>query len=506
MAYFKNMVVINVTALPMVPVEEGLPPSGKQNAARKALEGHVPCSIHQVNERIAGVSLTPKPLDNILRTADKKLLAELYHYPQFNDSKPNELPNGVDFCDMVANVVRSERNPFTGKFFCSHRDLEKFLSSPPVRAMWLDSFWWIFHERYQRNREVQNKLFERISQQYASLLYRGARPHSEEAILKRLPSLLSKGLYTSFSSCFPQSWLNTHEFKSYICNTMSLWISGIYPSPLGYDTWDYSNLDPERFRREGLISRRRRWRRGNRSTMADQLPIIIIIFFFANITLTDHGQTQALRKATQVKKRSEARIYENMLPKKSHPACKIPEMSSNLFNIYGKSPLVVHFLLNYATLRHCGRDVLMTRTEITKTVPESSLTYADVINLTLCNMKKRRDNLLQLTQFRCNEWSYFDEYLAELQDNFLRETKNLDQREADKKRANRTFIPPSAFYEETLEKKPKADQEKETEFLLREMSKSKAMQKKTAPHLLANLEESLSKNWENFRDEACTWA
>lgn len=37
---------------------------------------------------------------------------------------------------------------------------------------------------------------------------------------------------------------------------------GIYPSPLGYDTWDYSNLDPERFRREELISRRRRWRRG----------------------------------------------------------------------------------------------------------------------------------------------------------------------------------------------------------------------------------------------------
>ncbi|ELK38598.1 hypothetical protein MDA_GLEAN10003105, partial [Myotis davidii] len=91
------------------------------------------------------------------RTADKKLLAELYHCPQFSDSKPNELPNGVDFCDMVANVVRSERNPFTGK---------------------------------------------------------------------RLPSLLSKGLYTSFSSCFPQSWLNTHDFKSYICNTMSLWISG----------------------------------------------------------------------------------------------------------------------------------------------------------------------------------------------------------------------------------------------------------------------------------------
>lgn len=57
---------------------------------------------------------------------------------------------------------------------------------------------------------------------------------------------------------------------------------------------------------------------------------------------------------------------------------------------------------------------------MTLKVTESSLTYADVINLTLCNMKKRRDNLLHLTRFRCSEWTYFDEYLAELQDNFLR--------------------------------------------------------------------------------------
>lgn len=43
------------------------------------------------------------------------MLAELYQYPPFNDSRPNELPNGVDFCDMVDNVVQSERSPLTGK-------------------------------------------------------------------------------------------------------------------------------------------------------------------------------------------------------------------------------------------------------------------------------------------------------------------------------------------------------------------------------------------------------
>lgn len=44
-------------------------------------------------------------------------------------------------------------------------------------------------------------------------------------------------------------------------------------------------------------------------------------------------------------------------------------MTSNLFNIYGKSPLIVYFLLNYATLRQHGKDVLMVRREKSKTIP-----------------------------------------------------------------------------------------------------------------------------------------
>lgn len=40
---------------------------------------------------------------------------------------------------------------FFFKSFCSDRELKKFLSSPSPKAMWLDSFWWIFHERYQVN-------------------------------------------------------------------------------------------------------------------------------------------------------------------------------------------------------------------------------------------------------------------------------------------------------------------------------------------------------------------
>lgn len=49
------------------------------------------------------------------KTADKNLLAELHEHPPFDEMKPNKLPNGVDFCDMVGNVIRSEKNPLSGK-------------------------------------------------------------------------------------------------------------------------------------------------------------------------------------------------------------------------------------------------------------------------------------------------------------------------------------------------------------------------------------------------------
>ncbi|XP_032501326.1 protein FAM227A [Phocoena sinus] len=591
------MDVINFTALPMVPVDEHLAVSftarkAMKDALRKNLEDSPPScctgSIQQVNQEIAETDLSPNPLVHSLaiekyemekkalkgersrgslgdrekserkfqcickgsesrnvksfiikrKTADKNMLAELYQYPQFDDSKPNNLPNGVDFYDMVGNVIQAERNPLSGKSFCSDKELEQFLCSPSVRAMWLDSFWWIFHERYQPKKEVQSKLFDRIAQQYAFLLSRESRSHYEEALLKRLPSLLSKALYTSFCCCFPQSWFNTHEFKSDICNTMSLWISGIYPCPHSYNSWDYSKLDPERFQREELMLQRKSLRKGRdfsfltsrrysrqkspqskkvccpqnndkylgNCTYTFCIPLtasftkfVLLCFCFLffpllassdmnstnertsfaqkismdgsqkqNTSKEHNYQTLVLRKATQqVKRISAAREVENMLPKPSYPACKSPEMTSNLFNIYGKSPLIVYFLLNYASLQQPGKDVLMVRREKTKTVPESTLTYAEVISLTLSNMKKRRDDLHQLNQFHWSEWHHFNACLEELHNNFLREVKNIDQRAKDEKQANHMFIQPSTFIEDSPEKKSRRSCQREIAFLLR---------------------------------------
>ncbi|XP_017172274.1 protein FAM227A isoform X11 [Mus musculus] len=320
------MDIINVNALPIIPLDERLVVSANvrtvlEDALRKRMQGSPPIclsaciigSMSQVNQRIMEVELGSSLMISTLaiedyelekkslrekthgspgdkvkkqkeeppiscqgselrnarvlptkrKTADKNLLAELHEHPPFDEMKPNKLPNGVDFCDMVGNVIRSEKNPLSGKSYCSDRELEKFLCSPFLAAMWLDSFWWLFHERYQPDKEIQKKLFDRIARNYASLLFKMCRSHYEEALLKRLSSLLSKAMYTSFCCCFPQSWFNTHEFKSEICNTMNLWVSGMYPCLQSYNNWDYSELDPERFRQEELMLQSSRLLKGS---------------------------------------------------------------------------------------------------------------------------------------------------------------------------------------------------------------------------------------------------
>ncbi|KAF7460102.1 hypothetical protein GHT09_019854 [Marmota monax] len=401
----KKMEVINVIALPMIPVDEKLvvslsAQSARARAGRKDIQEHRPScligSMLQVHQKIGNMDLEHSPMTDSLKTAEKNLLAELYQPPKFNDSGPNKLPNGVDFCDMVGNVIRAEKNTLSGKSFCSESELEKFLSSPSPRTLWLDSFWWMFHERYQPNKEVQNRLLDRIARHYAFLLFHQPRSHFVEALLKRLPSLLSKALYTSFCCCFPQSWFNTHEFKSDICDTINLWMTGTYPRPQGYKSWDYSELDPERFRRKELILQRKRLAKGRyfsfftpkktfqgRRSHRPQSSITASANdrvsaarlnsgenLRAQSATREHRPTLVLRKATPLVKRiSEARESANLLTKESHPACKKPEPSANLFNVYGKSPLIVYFIHRYLTLLHAGQDVLVVRRENTTVIP-----------------------------------------------------------------------------------------------------------------------------------------
>ncbi|NP_083683.1 protein FAM227A isoform X1 [Mus musculus] len=563
------MDIINVNALPIIPLDERLVVSANvrtvlEDALRKRMQGSPPIclsaciigSMSQVNQRIMEVELGSSLMISTLaiedyelekkslrekthgspgdkvkkqkeeppiscqgselrnarvlptkrKTADKNLLAELHEHPPFDEMKPNKLPNGVDFCDMVGNVIRSEKNPLSGKSYCSDRELEKFLCSPFLAAMWLDSFWWLFHERYQPDKEIQKKLFDRIARNYASLLFKMCRSHYEEALLKRLSSLLSKAMYTSFCCCFPQSWFNTHEFKSEICNTMNLWVSGMYPCLQSYNNWDYSELDPERFRQEELMLQSSRLLKAREFTLftckkssIQQIEQKHTKFHnlvgllkashskvmkekeLSNKTTEESYRCRGMkdqniptllsRKATkQVKQISHVRACMDTFVKTSHPACKSPELTSNQFNLYGRSPLMTYFFLNYSQLQLTGQDLLVSRREKTEIIPDSAMTYADIIQLVTKNMEIRKKKLRQLDQMHENEWNCFNNYLTELQENFERELEIINKKEREKRKDKNRVVSSTSLFESSG-KKSKGNKQRETAFLSRKKKK-----------------------------------
>jgi hypothetical protein len=69
------------------------------------------------------------------------------------------------------------------KSYCSDRELEKFLCSPFLAAMWLDSFWWLFHERYQVSVYLcfSPGLTHLPMEQSPGLLTRATRPFSPKS-------------------------------------------------------------------------------------------------------------------------------------------------------------------------------------------------------------------------------------------------------------------------------------------------------------------------------------
>lgn len=88
------------------------------------------------------------------KRADKNLLAELHQHPPFDETRPNRLPNGVDFCDMVGNVIRSEKNPLSGKVreragsqlapavqACLPRSEDSAGGTEPSRQCWQQGFY-----------------------------------------------------------------------------------------------------------------------------------------------------------------------------------------------------------------------------------------------------------------------------------------------------------------------------------------------------------------------------
>ncbi|XP_074865179.1 protein FAM227A isoform X2 [Carettochelys insculpta] len=251
----------------------------------------------------------------------------------------------------------------------------------------------------------------------ADVIEKVVRAQRKSASGKVFPSLLSQALYTCFCSSFPRSWFNTHEFKSQLCNVLSEWMTGTLPAPGGYSSWNYSLLEPERCRREDLLSTKGKQRKESSVPFASskasgipektpQLPtqpnkksmplgqtvnkyqpdqtsldLSSKEVVHASMSLKDinfHTMPHDLqpekddpkRTSKQPQHRFETRQLKiPPLHRESHPACQGPAFTWHLFNINGHSPLIQHFLQSYNVEPQAGQDILIHRREICKPIP-----------------------------------------------------------------------------------------------------------------------------------------
>ncbi|XP_006029908.3 protein FAM227A [Alligator sinensis] len=417
--------------------------------------------------------------------SEKDKLVELYQYPGYNEHEPTALPNETNLAEVVEKVVRAQRKPASGKIRFPQKKLRMFLTAPLSQAVLLDSFWWFFLQLYQPNQEIQARLFDRIAKNYASLLLDCHKFRHQEALIKAFPSLLSQALYTCFCSSFPGSWFNTDEFKSQLCNVLSEWMAGTLPVPGTYTSWDYSQLEPERFRREDLLSTKRKqsvtsfpfasfktsgslekthqpsiqpWKPnplmqvvnkcqpGQRSLHLESREAVRGSMSLkggralpCDLQFKKNHEESGLKQTQHVLETRRPKITS--LQKESHPACRGPEFTWHLFNINGHSPLIQHFLQSYKAEPQAGQDILIHRREIYKPIPESSPTYADIIQQSFHHLRQLESTFKNMYQRHCREMRDFDKQQQKEKQEFLRKEKQLLLEKGKMKTLNQ-LLPP----------------------------------------------------------------
>ncbi|KAJ1173780.1 hypothetical protein NDU88_005606 [Pleurodeles waltl] len=353
------------------------------------------------------------------------MLVEIQRFPGYLKDGPTPLPNKTPLSTVLENVVAAHGRSCC-KFF-STKGLLEFLNTPAVQHILLDSFWWIFLNKYQPDQKIQTQLFDRVAESYMNLLHQGSKWHSWYSFMRHFPSLMSQAVYSCFCLSFPDSsfQFRSDDFRTLICNTFWEWIAGHRTSSDISNAWDFSSLEHkkkeiedqtiqnEKERKDSSISLLRLDPTGTSvssrfpSMRRHKLKCVPLLRMARNSSLShelkqsedssnltnsmsdpsreERGVSRSSTMPGTVQKQlqlqtdkgvplkaaipPQPKLFESrsiLVPKESHPACPGPDFVHNLFNVKGHSPLVQHYLLQRDAQQRAGYDRLVPWTEIQK--------------------------------------------------------------------------------------------------------------------------------------------
>ncbi|XP_060633035.2 protein FAM227A isoform X2 [Anolis sagrei] len=465
--YDSSDVVIDDTALKKRALKRGVKKGkGVSKITEKDQKGTQKLSSHS-SETNSPISPRKIALKKVMVETDK--LVELFEYPGYSHEETTPLPNGVELDDILEKVIRAQRKTSVAQTSWSLQMLRKFLSAPCIRAIVLDSFWWQFLQLYRPNKEIQGHLFERIAENYSRILLGCHKVSNREHILIFFPSILSQAVYTCFCYCFSRSWFNTPEFKAQLCDVFSEWFGGIRHAPGSYKKWNYSKLEPERSRRENLLSGKAQLRTGSAVSFTSDTFSRALQFqkrgrspgkstkmtkrtpsgqknqhpkkeedAFSKCVSSDYHLKEDEQKDSWIKQQSSQKTKKlkiSLIPRESHPACPGPEFVWHRFNIGGRSPLIERFLEKRHALSKGGCEIFLPRREICKPIPESAQTYAEVVKEGF-NMLCQRHKAFRRTYLKNRkEMRSFDKQFKANQELFRQEMQEeIKRRQAQKQK------------------------------------------------------------------------
>nr|XP_015198399.1 PREDICTED: protein FAM227B isoform X2 [Lepisosteus oculatus] len=310
-------------------------------------------------------------------------------YPGFTQNKYNDLPGQLDVLLLMDYI--SEAQNFNSGFLKVWKPF--FLTDSSV-AVLKDTFWWFYVHAFKPNPEDENKLFDRISENFVVLLMT-VQPEVKDKLFKVYADCLAQAVYSAFHGAFPESHGHFDEdFKTELTDLISHWISGVKPVLYSWKKWNLNGLS-EVLNGAGEVGKEPKIlsvTSGTQCQMAFNLEELIKNKRKISVVQTvPFAAKRESGATTDVKTGVFARKW-----RESHSIGPNPESEHVPFMPGGQSPLVARYLQLHG-IPHTVGGQHVKRTEIRK-LPPLTPTYQDIIGETQRFRNKLQKDYIQLCE------------------------------------------------------------------------------------------------------------
>ncbi|XP_065837107.1 protein FAM227B-like isoform X2 [Oscarella lobularis] len=302
---------------------------------------------------------------------------ETFVYPGFKEDELTPLPAQLESPQVLVHVSNSQ------SFKSGFRKLwQRLFVSEASLALLQDAFWWSYLDRFQpQSCGVEKaKLFGRIADSFVAL-FSAVKPDFKDKFFKHYADCMAQAIFSTFCQAFPGSRASFHtdDFKDYLANLLSEWMTGIRLPPRSWLHWNVNQLDPGYLPEIGGESQ---FPAPRTSSQNDSLRKLTQkgsrLSFDLGGPSFDHVPGLH-RQSTRRSLAQSSPLAELAFQEESHPIGHGALCERVLFDTKGRSPLVTQYLQSKQLLAEGAlpRDS-MTRTQIAK-LPSPGPTYKDFI-------------------------------------------------------------------------------------------------------------------------------